>query len=69
MKPINNLICLGKCTIVFINSAESSAKRASWSSVKVGKSEVNILKSVGTAPCGTPERTPHSADFSPATVT
>jgi hypothetical protein len=56
------------CTM---NSAESSAKKASWTSVKVGNSEVNILKSVGerTAPRGTPERTPHSANLSPATET
>jgi hypothetical protein len=54
-----------------LNSAESSAKKASWTSVKVGKSEVHKLKSVGerTAPCGTPGGTPHSADLSSATVT
>jgi hypothetical protein len=54
-----------------LKSAKSLAKMVSWTSVKVGKSEVNIMKSVGekTAPCGTPEGTQHSADLSPATVT
>jgi hypothetical protein len=54
-----------------LNSAESLAKRASWTSVNVGKSEAHKLKSVGerTAACGTPEGTPHSADLSSETVT
>jgi hypothetical protein len=53
------------------NTACVFAKRASWTTVKVEKLEVNILKSVEerTVSCGTPEVSPHSADYSPATVT
>jgi hypothetical protein len=53
-----------------LNSAESSAKRVSWASVKVEKPEVNILKSAREriVPCDTPHIL-QSTDLSPATVT
>jgi hypothetical protein len=52
-----------------LNNAEVSANRASWTSVKVKQSKLNILKSVGKKylPCGTPERSPYVADPFPET--